>query len=334
MPFPNGTDGWHPELRFAAGERQRKLTPSMFYSWRMFQRRDEFSTFLSCGRLIQHYLVDQFCKMEVERVSYLLQNQQSLRAENYTALRELLGESGVPNDESEAVRSGRLDVLPSTYIGGERYMRLKMHDVIATSNKMGHPDIFLTMTCNPNWPEIRRCLLPRQSPQDRPDLCARVFSLNLKAFIEAVIKDKIFGEVVAHFRVIEFQKRGLPHAHCIFTLDQASKNALRNPAKVDTVISAELLPGDDDELREVVLQHKVHNPRGSHGPVAVCMRDRGCKRTFPSLFDPRDSSLKACTTYRTGDGVQKKVVREQRDPCEGNLSRKLTTPGLLRITRR
>ncbi len=126
----------------------------MFYSWRMFQRRGEFSTVLSGGRLFQHYLVDQFCKMEAEKLSYLLQNQQSLRAENYTALRELLADSGGPNNESEAVRTGRLVVLPSTYIGGERYMRQKMHDIIATSNKMGHPDIFLTMTCNLNWPRF------------------------------------------------------------------------------------------------------------------------------------------------------------------------------------
>ncbi len=122
----------------------------------MFQRRDEFSTVLSGGRLLQHYLEDQFCKMEAERLSYLVHNQQSLHAENYTALRELLGDSGGPNDESEAVRSGRLVVLPSTFICVERYMRQKMHDNIATSNKIGHPDIFLTMTCNPNWPEIRR----------------------------------------------------------------------------------------------------------------------------------------------------------------------------------
>ncbi len=46
MLFPIGTDGWHPELLFDAGERQRKLTPSMFFSWRMFQTREEFSTVL------------------------------------------------------------------------------------------------------------------------------------------------------------------------------------------------------------------------------------------------------------------------------------------------
>ncbi len=102
--------------------------------------------------------------------------------------------------------------------------------------------------------------------------------------MESVIKDKIFGEVVAHVRVIEFQKRGLPHAHCIFILHQASKNALRNRARVDTVISAELPPENDDDLPELVLQHMVHNPCGSHNPAAVCMGDRGCKKNFPKPF--------------------------------------------------
>ncbi len=179
-------------------------------------------------------------------------------------------------------------------------MRQKMHDIIATSKKMGHPDIFLTLTCNPNWPEIRRSLLAGQSLQDRPELSARVFSLKLKSLMEAVNKNKIFGDVVAHVRVIELQKRGLPHAHCIFILQQASKNALRNPARVDTVISAELRPEDDDELRELVLQHMVHNPCGSHNPTAVRMGDRGCKKNFPKTFrsEAQQSESEHYISYR------------------------------------
>ncbi len=117
MLFTIGTDGWHPKLRFAARKRQRKLTPSMFYSWRTFERTVEFRTALSSGRLFQHYLVDPLCKMEAEGLSYWIQKKQSLRAENYTALRELLGDSGGPNDESEAVQSGRMVILPLTLVG-------------------------------------------------------------------------------------------------------------------------------------------------------------------------------------------------------------------------
>ncbi len=86
-------------------------------------------------------------------------------------------------------------------------MRQKMHD------KPGNPNIFLTMTSNPSWSEIRRSPRPGQTPKDRPDLCARVFRFNLKALMETATKDKVFGTVAAHVQVIEFQKRGLPHAH-------------------------------------------------------------------------------------------------------------------------
>lgn len=35
-------------------------------------------------------------------------------------------------------------------------MRQNMHDFIAISNKIEHSDIFFTMTCNSQWPEIEK----------------------------------------------------------------------------------------------------------------------------------------------------------------------------------
>ena len=245
--FPNGRDGWYPELRFSSADdvRRTKITPMMYYGWHLFERAGAFSTMLHTARLFQQYLVDQFCKVEAGRLSYLRHNQTQLRAADYTALRDSLGYSGSAEDEADAVRAGRLFILPSTYIGGDRYMTHQMHDTIAMSNQIGHPDIFLTMTCNPIWPEITRALLPNQTPQDRPDLCARVFRLKMKDFMSLVIDEKVFGTVVAHVRVIEFQKRGLPHAHVVFFLDEVSKTDLRTPENVDLIISAEILSAQD-----------------------------------------------------------------------------------------
>jgi len=49
--------------------------------------------------------------------------------------------------------------------------------------KFGKPDLFCTMTCNPQWPEILNELLPNQKACDRPDLIAKVFDIKLKALI-------------------------------------------------------------------------------------------------------------------------------------------------------
>ena len=46
-------------------------------------------------------------------------------------------------------------------------------DALAINRHFRGADFFLTMTANPNWPEIKEALLPGQSPSDRPDLVDR-----------------------------------------------------------------------------------------------------------------------------------------------------------------
>ncbi|CDF37706.1 ATP dependant DNA helicase PIF1 [Chondrus crispus] len=272
----------------------------MFYRWHLFERAGEFIMILHAARLFQQYLVDQFCKVEAERLSYLRHNQTKLRAADYTSLRDSLGDSGRAEDEADAVRAGRLFILPFTHIGCDSYMRQQMHGIIAISNQIGHPDIFLTMTCNPSWPEITRALLPNQTPQDRLDLCARVFRLKMKDLMFLVINEDVFGTVVAHVRVIKFQKRGLPHAHVVFFLDEVSKNDLRNPENVDRIISAEIPSAQDPELQEVVLKHMIHNPCGERNPTAVCMGEQYCRKRFSKPFkhETSQSESEYYITYR------------------------------------
>lgn len=81
-------------------------------------------------------------------------------------------------------------------------------DAMAIVRTFGKPTLFITITCNPKWPEITEALLPGQKAEDRPDLVARVFHLKLERIVREVTKDGIFGKACAFMRVIEFQKRG------------------------------------------------------------------------------------------------------------------------------
>jgi hypothetical protein len=54
-------------------------------------------------------------------------------------------------------------------------MQRRFLDAMAIVQRWGKPDYFITMTCNPYWEEITEKLLPGQTPQDRPDLVARVY---------------------------------------------------------------------------------------------------------------------------------------------------------------
>ena len=53
--------------------------------------------------------------------------------------------------------------------------------------KIEKPDIFVTVTCNPNWKKIQENLLPSQQVSDRPDLCAQVFHLKKNALLDLIL---------------------------------------------------------------------------------------------------------------------------------------------------
>jgi hypothetical protein len=72
------------------------------------------------------------------------------------------------------------------------------------------PDILLTVTLNPNRQEIQDVLFPGLTPHDQPDFVARVFRSKLKMTKEMLTKKHISD---VYIYVVEFQKRGLPHAH-------------------------------------------------------------------------------------------------------------------------
>ena len=92
------------------------------------------------------------------------------------------------------------------------------HDGMAIVRAVGKPDLFITMTCNPQWQDILGGLKPGQTPQDLPDIVARVFKLKLKALLSDIIEKNVFGITAAHIHVIKFQKRGLLHVHILIVL--------------------------------------------------------------------------------------------------------------------
>lgn len=178
-------------------------------------------------------------------------------------------------------------------------MKRRHMDAMALVQKYGKPDIFLTMTCNPNWEEIVCALEPGQTPQDRPDLIVRVFKAKLKDLKKQLFKKHILGKVIAYVYVIEFQKRGLPHAHFLLIMESGYK--LTTPEQYDRLISTELPDKHKyPELYAMVIKHMMHGPCGVLNPKNVCMQDGCCKnRTHVHLT--RLPSKERTRTPFTGD---------------------------------
>ncbi|XP_058790182.1 uncharacterized protein LOC131663668 [Phymastichus coffea] len=169
-------------------------------------------------------------------------------------------------------------ILPSSFTGSPRYMQQCYQDAMAIVNETGKPDIFLTMICNPNWPEISENVLPSQQASDRPDIVARVFDLKKDHLLDMVVKKSFFGKVASYVYVIEFQKRGLPHMHLSIILEQGYK--ITTSDIVDTFISAEIpIKIRNPRLYDIVIRNMVHGPCGNW-----CMKEGKCSKNFPKEF--------------------------------------------------
>ncbi|GJR29043.1 ATP-dependent DNA helicase PIF1-like protein [Tanacetum coccineum] len=83
--------------------------------------------------------------------------------------------------------------------------------------------------------------------------------------------------------VIEFQKRGLPHAHILLWLEEHCK--CKTPSEIDDIISAEMpSPTDDPDGYKVVTDYMLHGPCGKDARNAACTNDGKCSKHFPKPF--------------------------------------------------
>jgi len=126
-------------------------------------------------------------------------------------------------------------------------------------------------------------LLPGQQPQDRPDLVARVFKIKLKELINYIHKKHILGCTIVGIYVIEFQKRGLSHAHIfIFFAEDCKPHTVED---VDRMINVEFPNPETNRLaHETFAICMMHGPCGAAFPNALCMEDGKCKKQYPCKF--------------------------------------------------
>lgn len=234
-------------------------------------RNNESNHILKCRQLFNQYLVDMAAKIESERLLYIRLNQKKLRQENYIHLRDAIA------TDKNIDNIGKSVILPSTFIGGPRHMQEYTQDAMTYVRKFGRPDLFITFTCNPSWDEIKENLFEGQTASDRHDIIARVFNQKLKKLMDFIIKYKIFGDVRCWMYCVEWQKRGLPHAHILIWLKCKIK-----PCEIDQLISAEIPNKYDDPLLfDIISKHMIHGPCGSLNSKSPCMIDGKCSKKYP-----------------------------------------------------
>ncbi|XP_070022028.1 uncharacterized protein [Nicotiana sylvestris] len=185
-------------------------------------------------------------------------------------------------------------------------------DAIALVQHFGKPDLFITMTCNLSWMEIKEHLISTDEAHNRPDLISRVFRAKIEEFKNDILKRNIFGKVAAFMYTVEFQKQGLPHAHFLIILTNEYK--LLTPEAYDNIIRAEI-PDENAEpdLYSLVLKHMMHGPCGNLNPTNSCMKKKGyCKFKYPKSFADRTSKgVESYPIYRRRNTGLVVKIREQ-----------------------
>jgi len=175
-------------------------TASDHYSYRIMQRNNDSNILLKGRKLFQQFVCDMYIKIECIGMLWYRKNQDKLRAEEYDVYKDAINSGTSPSGIGKPV------ILPSSFTGGPRNQCQLYQDNMALVRKYGKPDLFITMTANPEWDEIKNNLLPNQKTEDRPDIVTRVFWLKFKELRNKIINGRLFGRVKCFVWVIEWQK--------------------------------------------------------------------------------------------------------------------------------
>ena len=276
--FWQGEDGYHFNIQqidpTTGVETSKKVSAMQFYAYRIMTRNGEYNHILNCRQLFQQFIVDMYAKIETERLEFIRHNQRKLRSDEYIHLRDaMINDGNVDN-------MGKLVILPSTFTGSPRHMHEYAQDAITYVRKHGRPDLFITFTCNSSWVEIKEELQYGQTASDRHDIVARVFRQKQIKFIDAIVKNQIFGAVICWMFSIEWQKRGLPHSHNLIWF----QNKIQ-PNQIDDIIKAEFPnPEEDPDLYNIIVKNMVHGPCGELNRNSPCMKDEKCTKRYPKPF--------------------------------------------------
>ncbi|KAJ2929031.1 hypothetical protein H1R20_g8055, partial [Candolleomyces eurysporus] len=200
--------------------------------------------------------------------------------------------------------------LPASFLGSRRWASEQVSDSLAIAAAIGEPTFFVTATCNPEWPEITSQLRPGQDFSHIPIVVIWVFKQKLCVLMKAL--KTMFpqvGKPLYTIQCIEFQKRGLPHAHILIKYPIPCNT----PEFIDSVVSARM-PTDPAD-RRVVEKFMLHqHPSSDRPPSCYCQKEypdgsRTCRFNYPQPLQAETFvDHEGCIHYQRLDEQDRYVV--------------------------
>lgn len=154
--FPHGTPGWGramvPKWTQINYYKARLLTESRFHDFR---------------RLACEYICDMYSRVEDERLEFIKKG---------VSNQARIFDSGILDDDGTEEDTNNFH-LPASFTGSPKYYSNRVADALALARQLGKPDLMITATTNPNWPELKSMLRPGQSAVEAPQITNRVFKV-------------------------------------------------------------------------------------------------------------------------------------------------------------
>ncbi|XP_074352599.1 uncharacterized protein LOC141691739 [Apium graveolens] len=203
-------------------ETRHRTTVTMreYYSYKLMIRPDEGMNLHLGGRLWQQFVIDAFAAVEQYRLDWIRNHQSTIRSDLYRSIRDSLTKG-----DTNPGNIGKNVILPVTHTGSQRYMNQYFKDSLAICRTIGHPSLFLTMTCNTQWPKIKQMMeyLPRVDVANKPDVIARVFKLKLDQLLDLINKKNYFGKCIG---VPKAWTSSLSYVNMVAPVKQTTKCAM------------------------------------------------------------------------------------------------------------
>jgi hypothetical protein len=148
LMFPHGDKGWHSNIQLCfiakangTGRVRDTVSQQSWFRYHLFYRPSNTTIPFAYFRLFQQYLVDAHAVCDQARLYWIKQNQKTLRADLYQGVAD-----AVTSDDGSEARLGRRIVLPSSYLGGSRFISCCYQDSMAIVRRLGRPTLFITFT--------------------------------------------------------------------------------------------------------------------------------------------------------------------------------------------